>query len=143
MSIPFFRSLNPLKFKRWKEEVPIFASTFKRGSETQWASELLIESFLKEISNPWFRPSLRDSMDNSIVWDLVGMSKWENLCVFDLLSCCTILKSYGYKAVLHMYEGSCMVIIQTQMMPKTNNDSEYLYPNGIKECEILVIDTQA
>ena len=35
------------------------------GSDTRQANEFLIEFFLKEGSNPRFRPSLRDFMNNS------------------------------------------------------------------------------
>ena len=41
-----------------------FHSTFTISSGRRWANEFLIESLLKEGLNPWFRPSLRDFMDN-------------------------------------------------------------------------------
>ena len=37
------------------------------GFNTRQANKLVIESFLKEGSNPWFRPSFRVFTDNSIV----------------------------------------------------------------------------
>ena len=37
-----------------------FHPTFKVGFKTRQVDELLIESFLKEGSNPGFRPSFRD-----------------------------------------------------------------------------------
>ena len=40
---------------------------FKIGSETWWASMLLIESIFKEGSNPWFCPSFMDNSNEYIL----------------------------------------------------------------------------
>ena len=53
------------KHERWEEEEPEFALILKIGSNIQQDKELLIQSFLKEGSNPWFDLSLRDFIDNS------------------------------------------------------------------------------
>jgi hypothetical protein len=55
-----YSTVNPnilSKFEKWKEEVPKFHPTFKMSSNTQEVNELLIESFLKEVSNPRFHLS--------------------------------------------------------------------------------------
>ena len=53
------------KHERWEKEEPKFAPIFKMGSNIQQAKELLIQSFLKEGSNPRFDLSLRDFIDHS------------------------------------------------------------------------------
>jgi hypothetical protein len=48
--------------RTWSQE---FHITFKVGSSTQGANKLLIESFLKKGSDPRFRPSSKNVIDNS------------------------------------------------------------------------------
>lgn len=68
------------KFERHKEGCP---ESFKRGSHTQQAKELLMDIFLKEGSNSWFRLTLRNFMKNStniyitnLVVYFVGLFLW-------------------------------------------------------------------
>lgn len=53
-----------------------FHLTFKLGSVTQQANELLIENSLKAGSNSRFRPSLRDFTDNYNAWDFGRGKAW-------------------------------------------------------------------
>ena len=62
LDFKFSRSSRDRKRKPTK-----FHPTYKIGSNTQCANELLIEIFLKERSNPRFRPYSKDFMDNSNV----------------------------------------------------------------------------
>ena len=70
MCIPYFRSLNSLKVWELERGGPKFHPTFKTCSNVRRANNLVIESFLKEGSNPWFCPSLRVFTDNFIILNI-------------------------------------------------------------------------
>ena len=60
----------------WEKD-PNLHPTFKIGSNTQQDNKLFIQSFLKQGSNPRFRPALRNFMDNSIEWTVMWAFIWK------------------------------------------------------------------